>query len=61
MALKSKTGDAVCGRGEADEQSVVGEVGMEGDRLSGAARGLGGASTRLGLAFLFSLPNLVKE
>ena len=54
--MKSNMGEAVWGRGEADEQSVVGEVGMEGERERGATRGLQGAASPF--TFFFSLPNL---
>jgi hypothetical protein len=89
LELKLKMGEAACGRGDAEEQSVVGEVdteegarprgggrgegGTEGARLRGGGRGevgmegvrlRGGGkgdppALRLGLAFFFSLPNLL--
>ncbi len=42
LELKLKMGEAACGRGDAEEQSVVGEVGTEGARPRGGGRGEGG-------------------
>ncbi len=88
LELKLKMGEAACGRGDAEEQSVVGEVGTEeGARPRGGGRGEGGTegvsggrgevgmegarlrgggrgdppALRLGLAFFFSLPNLLRS